>query len=107
MSIPARWEGCEHVVECVACHGKGRTSGWLATQCHLCQGRGVQWNRLTIPENMQIRGYSVFCGICYHENVPMTDSQVCANIWHLDGAKAEWKPSPLHLLKGVPVCTLD
>lgn len=103
MSMPKHWEGCEHVVECVACRGKGYTKGMWKSECPICEKRGILWGGVSIPENMILRGYSVSDGVCYHGTVPMTESQICANIWHLDGEVVEVKPAPLQLLDNVKV----
>lgn len=112
MPIPKRWEGCEHVVECVACNGNGHNEGRWLTDCALCGKRGVLWNGLTLPENMLIRGYFILDGKCWYKpyrsmygGFQITEAQVCANIWELDGPVAKRTPAPLHLLDGVPTCT--
>lgn len=104
MNLPSRWDGCEHVIPCIACRAKGYLRGIFGREdCPLCQRRGVRWNGVSIPENMILRGYSVFCGVCYHNTVPMTEAQVCAVIWQLYGHVVKVKPAPLHLLGNVKV----
>ncbi len=100
LTLPIRWQGCEHVVTCLTCLGDG---------CRACGKRGVRWNRQTLPANMLLRGYSVRNGVCYWTGqgmttgVVMSELSVCANIEHLDGEAVEVTPVDLSLLDGVPV----
>lgn len=83
LTLPDRWQGCEHVVTCIICLGSG---------CRSCGKRGVMWNRRTLPENMLLRGYRVEDGACWFTpsgstggGFALNQSQVCAGIWELDG----------------------
>ena len=86
LSLPAQWEGCEHVTPCTACASRGFLLGLLGREsCPACEGRKVRWSGVSIPTNMLLRGYSVADGVCYHGSRQMTEGQVIANIWQLDG----------------------
>lgn len=96
LTLPDRWQGCAHVVTCIICLGSG---------CRSCGKRGVMWNRRTLPENMLLRGYRVEGGECWFTprgstggGFTLNQSQVCANIWELDGPVVPVTPAPLWLL---------
>lgn len=88
LSLPARWQGCEHVVPCACCEARGWVRGALGrVSCPECRGRGVAWNGTSLPASMEAVGYRVKDGEAYWRNVPLCDQQVCANLWLFGGEK--------------------
>lgn len=101
LSLPAEWEGCEHVVPCRACDARGWLRGIMGREtCPVCQGGKVRWNRRTISENMALRGYRVEGGECWFvprdsplaKGFTVPESQVRANLW--DSAGPTIPPAP-------------
>lgn len=106
LSLPAEWDGCEHVVPCPVCEARGYKLDISGRKpCVFCQGRKVRWNRVSIPENMALRGYSVRRGTCYHGKAAMAETQVCANLWDSAGPTIP-PPAPIdrYLLNGQVEC---